>query len=47
MVDTYSGNESRVYITPESTYGVMPTGASMLGVSAENFEPSFDSMSKK
>ncbi len=47
MVDTYSGNESRVYVTLESTYGVMPENASMWGVSAENFEPSFDSSLKK
>ncbi len=46
MVDTYTGNESRVYVISESTFGQFPATPAMLGVSAEDFEPSFDSSLK-
>jgi hypothetical protein len=41
-VATYGGHESRVYFVQESAYGVAPANPSMVGVTAENFEPSVD-----
>ncbi|MEM0006819.1 MAG: phage tail tube protein [Candidatus Bathyarchaeia archaeon] len=42
MVDTYGAHECRVYYVQESTYGQTPSNPSMLGVNAENIEPSLN-----
>jgi hypothetical protein len=41
-VVTYGGQESRVYFVQESTYGVVPTNPSMVGINAEQVEPEID-----
>ena len=42
MVDTYGAHESRVYYVQESPYGTTPTNPSMVGVPAENVEPTIN-----
>ncbi|MEM3580184.1 MAG: phage tail tube protein [Candidatus Bathyarchaeia archaeon] len=42
MVDTYGAHECRVYYVQESNYGQTPSNPSMLGVNAENIEPSLN-----
>lgn len=42
VVDTYGAHECRVYYVQESTYGQTPSNPSMLGVNAENIEPSLN-----
>jgi len=42
MPDTYGAHECRVYFVQETNYGETPTNPSMLGVNAENVEPSLD-----
>ena len=40
MPETYGAHECRVYYVVESTYGQTPSNPAMIGVNAENVEPS-------
>jgi len=42
MPDTYGAHECRVYFVQETNYGETPANPSMLGINAENVEPSLD-----
>jgi hypothetical protein len=42
MVNTYGGQESRVYFIVESSYGVTPTNPALIGINAESFESELD-----
>jgi hypothetical protein len=42
MVETYGGQESRVYFIVESSYGVTPANPAMVGINSESFEPEID-----
>jgi len=42
MPDTYGAHECRVYFVQETNYGETPQNPSMLGINAENVEPSLD-----
>jgi len=41
-VETYGAQECRVYFIAESTFGVIPTSPSMLGINTEGPEPKID-----
>jgi len=40
MVETYSSNQTKIFYIQETTYGTTPTAPAMLGIPAENVEPS-------
>ena len=40
MPETYGAHECRVYFVQETTYGQTPSNPAMIGVNAENIEPS-------
>jgi len=42
MPETYGAHECRAYYVVESTYGQTPTNPSMIGINAENVEPTLD-----
>jgi len=42
MVETYGAHETRVYYVEETAYGQTPTNPTMLGIPAENVDPSLD-----
>jgi len=42
MPDTYGAHECRVYFVLEANYGETPPNPSVLGINAENVEPSID-----
>jgi len=42
MPETFGAHECRVYFVQETNYGETPTNPSMLGVNAENIEPSLN-----
>lgn len=42
MVETYGAHECRVYYVEETAYGQTPTNPTMLGIPAENVDPSID-----
>ncbi len=42
MPETYGAHECRVYFVEETTYGETPANPSMLGINAENIEPTLE-----
>ena len=42
LPDTYGAQETKVYYVAESSYGLLPTSPSMLGINVEEHDPSID-----